>query len=460
MTEKHCKSYIDGTCVECDRLPAKVIQAEKKYDCEDIIGQFIGAERYDILVEDDCDFYAPSLDGSRTEQNIIFKYRKHIFTPEECELAYAGLKEAAQETQNRGDAAGPRGQILISEKRGGREWVTDYQREVLKWLQRPDNVLDDGQTLQDIQNKYKNRDQSTDTRGQVWLRSKVIDKLVKDETKYFGWFDRWVDDVMRLSRNEQRKDAAIIESYISVTNYAQGAMSGIAGYYDRYPRYPYGRPTSYTEKSKEDFEKSFPYLRKLDQCFRNLLPERWTNQRKAADKLDPKFVIDSTVFTTLTINYNWRTACHRDASDLPTGFSNISAVGRGWQGAEFILPEYRVAVKLEPGDLLLVNNHEGIHANEALIGDDNDRLSIVAYFREPMLDLGSYEYEATRRKYVDERRYNKEHPLQRHLWNGISQGMWEEKEWYDWLRNQPNGEAMLKEYHPEAVVENSLENFF
>ena len=215
--------------------------------------------------------------------------------------------------------------------------------------------------------------------------------------------------------------------YVSDTNYAQMAMSGIAGFFDRYPRTPYGRPTRYTEQNPDAFAKCFPYIAKSDRTFRQALPLRWRRQRAAADQLDERWTINGSVYTTLTVNHNWRTAAHRDAGDLKEGFSNIAAFtgpdGKGWQGGEFVLPEYRVAIKLEPRDLLLVNSHAAIHGNAPLIGNKNDRLTIVAYFREKMLELKSWEHEALRRQFVETRRLNPNHPLQRPLWNGVSEGM-------------------------------------
>jgi hypothetical protein len=87
-----------------------------------------------------------------------------------------------------------------------------------------------------------------------------------------------------------------------------------------------------------------------------------------------------------------------------------------------------------------------------------ERISFVSYFREKMLELGSWEYESTRKNYVADRRKNKDHPLQRELWNGISEKMWQETEWYDYLESKL-GKDQLYKYHPEAS-KSSLENFF
>ena len=71
-----------------------------------------------------------------------------------------------------------------------------------------------------------------------------------------------------------------------------------------------------------------------------------------------------------------------------------------------------------------------------------------------MLELKSYDYEVLHRQFVDERGLNKAHPLQRPLWNGVSPGMWESQEWYDYLHahnmSDPYGKA----------EEATLEGFF
>ena len=60
---------------------------------------------------------------------VFFKFRKNVFTKEECDNAYQGLRDAAVESQNRGIAAGPR-----AEKLGGRDWVTEYHHDILDFL--------------------------------------------------------------------------------------------------------------------------------------------------------------------------------------------------------------------------------------------------------------------------------------------------------------------------------------
>lgn len=427
----------------------------KKIDSEETLGTFITREQYsNRTITEDCDLYAETVDGIKNEENIVFKFRKNVFTKEEMDLAYAGLRDAATESQNRGMAAGPRGEQLGAEGRSNRDWVTPEQTELLSFLARPLNTFDDGTSIETIRESHK-KGSKDETRGQVWLRSAVTKKY----PEYHGWFEQWLSGLHNLSREEQITEANyVINNYISETNYAQSVMSGIAGYFDRYPRIPHGRVCAYNDKNPEKFKLAFPYLEKLNALFKEHLPIRWGNQRREADKLDPRFLVSDTVFTTLTVNHNWRTACHRDAGDLHEGFSNICGItgpeGKGWKGAEFLLPEYRIAVDLQPGDMLLVNNHGGIHGNDALIGDDNDRLTLVCYFREKMVDLKSWDYEMLRKQYVEERRQNKDHKFHRPLWNGVSPGMWDDQEWFDYMKSH----NMPDPYAKEAAA--SLDAFF
>jgi hypothetical protein len=423
----------------------KIIVAKNKLDCEHLLGQFLDESHFDTVINEDTDCYFFSED----EQNIAFKFRKNFFTKEEQEQAYLGLREAALPTQNRGLAAGPKG-----EKCGGRDWATEFQLRVFDLFQKEEentavevNIRDEVAILRE---RYK--DVET-TRGLVWLSA-----LVKQNNFVF---EEWLEGVLTLSVAERKEIAKETrKKYISDTTYANQVYSGIAGWFDRYPRIPYGRATAYTQNSYDKFELSFPFLQSLDRGFSELLPQRHAAQRAAADKIDPAFLVPETVFTTITVNKTFRTAAHRDAGDFSNGLSNLLVLSNNgnYSGGYLILPEVRVAVNVRPGDLLLVNNHEYIHGNTPIELHDEtaERISLVCYLREKMLELGTKEYEDHRYNYVESRRKNPEHPLQRYLWNGISEGMWEEKEWYDYLRKH-GGEEMLNKYHPKP---STLEDLF
>lgn len=443
----------------------KVIVAESKQDCEHLLGQYLDESHFDVVINEDTDCYMESIFGAESlgnEDRIAFKFRKNWFNQEEQDQAYIGLREAATESQNRGMAAGPRGELLGVDGRGGRDWVTEYELEVLNFLMDREAKLFDDNSIEKIRRKHAGvgRSKEDDTRGAVWLRSQVC----KVYPEYFGWFDKWVDGLSNKTEDEVVAEATkVATKWVSQTNYAKSVYSGVAGWYDRYPRIPFGRATSYTRDNPEKFALSYPFLQSLDRGYRELISSRWNNQKAAIDTIDPRFVVPDTVFTTITVNKSFRTAAHRDAGDFTEGVSNLLVIGSGdYTGGYLVFPEYRIAVNVRPGDLLLVNNHEIIHGNTEIKLDrpDAERISLVCYLRENMLELGSYEYETTREQYVVDRRSNKQHALYRPLWNGVSPGMWHEQEWYDYLESKLGREVVAK-YHSKAYeVSSTLEELF
>lgn len=452
----------------------KVIVAKEKHDASALLGQFLDESHYDILVEDDCDVYAPAdcnfsekascdqdcstCDNGTDESRIIFKFRKNFFSKEEQDAAYIGLREAATESQNRGLAAGPR-----ADKLGNREWVTAPEYEIIEYFKNPRANLFGNDPIEEIRNKHKSNPGKASNKNHVW----GIQAVKKDNFV----FNDWIEATKQLPVEQQIKEAIRIESkYVCQTTYANGVMSGIAGWFDRYPRIPYGRATSYTERNYEKFQMAFPFLQSLSRGFEELMPWRFANQMEAARKLDPAFLVPGTPFTTVTVNKTFRTAAHYDAGDLNTGLSNLLVLSNNgnYSGGYLVAPEYRVAVSVRPGDLLLINNHEVMHGNTPMEMHDEEaeRVSLVCYFREKMLELGSKEYEDCRYEFVESRRLNKEHPghknedgTVRNGWNGVSPSMWESDEWYDYCRTKL-GDDILSKYHPEVLEKNSLEGFF
>lgn len=447
----------------------KVIVAKEKLDCEELLGTFLDERHYDVLIEEDCDFYAPAPCGleernscelnlncsgcvkGQDEDTIIFKFRKNWFSKEMQDQAYEGLHAAAGASQNRGLAAGPR-----DDKLQNRDWVTEEQLDIIEYMMDPVDTVDGSDPIENIRQRHANVKKQAE-RGQVWLANKV-----KEENFVF---EEWVEKTRVLPKDKMAEEATrVANKLISLTTYANPVFSGISGWFDRYPRIPYLRATAYTENHREKFEKSYPFLQHLAKGFKELLPRRHAAQTAACDKIDPAYYVPGTPFTTITVNKNFRTAAHRDAGDLSTGFSNLLTLdnGKKYSGGYLIFPEFRVAVSVRPGDLLLVNNHEGIHGNTPIVPEEEgaERISLVCYFREGMLEGGSKEYEDCRREFVDYRRTNKDHPLWKPLWNGVSQNMWESEEWYQYLETKLGPEVLAK-YHPDSALNSAtLDEFF
>lgn len=418
----------------------KVIYLEKKYTNESILGKFLDESHYDLLLEEDCDVYKPlehTADAlgnkiEHGEHNLLLRFRKNVFSKNLVKMAYEGLCEAAGESQNRGLAAGPR-----TDKSTGRDWVTALQERLIDVLSGSLNTVTSDDPIKDAYDKFSNGNEVA-ARGRVWLTLK--------RPADFD-FDKWVARTSTLDYDGRLKEVERINDWISDTTYANPVFSGIAGFYDRYPRIPYCRTTSYTSNNKEKFEKAIPFIEEVSKQFANLVPGRFEVQKEAMSHLDESFHVGDSVYTTITVNKNYRTAAHRDAGDFRGGFGNLTTTYNGvdWTGCYLIFPEYRAAVNVKPGDMLAMDIHS-IHGNTEISSEsgNHERISIVCYMREKMNDCKSKVYEDTRFNFVESRRLNKDHELQRHLWNGISAGLWESEEWYRYLLD--NG---LHEYAAE-----------
>jgi len=186
---------------------------------------------------------------------------------------------------------------------------------------------------------------------------------------------------------------------VSNTIYAPPTPSAIAGYFERTTRYPYCRQTAFTGTEVEKWAQALEYIRAVNGVFASELPERYGVQKKRADATHPDFVIPQTAFTPLTINRNWQTAVHQDAGDLREGFGVMSVLQKGrYEGGYFVIPKYRVAVDMRHGDVLLADVHEW-HGNTKIVGSpDYERISVVFYYRQKMLQCGSAGEELERAK--------------------------------------------------------------
>ena len=185
----------------------------------------------------------------------------------------------------------------------------------------------------------------------------------------------------------------------SHTVQARPVPSGVVGFLDRVSRNQYCRMSTLTLDHYPAFKAAHPFVEAVSQQFERLAPERWAAQRRFIDEVSPDFYIPNTVFTTFTVNRNWRTAAHPDKGDYRPGFGVMMAMGR-FDGGELIFPKFRTAVDMRPGGLLLADVHE-LHGNGLLdVRAPHQRLSFVFYARENMRDCGSAAEELERVKRI------------------------------------------------------------
>tara|TARA_Y100001958_G_scaffold159682_1_gene162422 strand:+ start:7608 stop:8606 length:999 start_codon:yes stop_codon:yes gene_type:complete len=172
------------------------------------------------------------------------------------------------------------------------------------------------------------------------------------------------------------------------------------------------RLTHFTRENFDKYVEGFPFLHKINDLFKELTPDRYDNQFKQASE-QPKFQIDNTAFSTVTINRNFRTALHKDANDFEKGFGNLTVLEQGkYSGGYTIFPQYGVAIDLRQNDFAVMDVHQwhantkiyesksDIEYNKDIISDFKDnpkigtngiytkytRLTFVCYLREKLIN--------------------------------------------------------------------------
>ncbi len=185
--------------------------------------------------------------------------------------------------------------------------------------------------------------------------------------------------------------------------------SNVIGYFDRKDRNdPLGLPCRLTAFSKQETEKwnlTVPLIQAVSQQFQKLMPDEYQRQLQRAN-LCPEYVVKDTCFSTVTVNYSWRTACHRDKGDYQEGFGNIIVCEdmenpNSYRGCYTGFPQYGVCVDVREGDFLAMDVHEW-HCNTEFVENGApqpylkfkerdyknhwhfNRLSMVCYLRNNM----------------------------------------------------------------------------
>lgn len=142
------------------------------------------------------------------------------------------------------------------------------------------------------------------------------------------------------------------------------------------------RECRFNQDYPENYKKTIPLIKEIDEQYSKLTPEQYKLQRKKANQT--YFKIPGTSFTTITTNVNFQTTIHTDKGDDEEGFGNLAVIERGkYTGGETCFPQYGVGVDVRTGDVLFMDVHQP-HANLPIVKetDDTIRLSIVCYLRK------------------------------------------------------------------------------
>lgn len=206
--------------------------------------------------------------------------------------------------------------------------------------------------------------------------------------------------------------------------YSRPVPSAIVGSIDPGGIQKYCRLTAWTGDHVPEFRRLTPLLQGMGDAFREYVPDRYQVQREYVRRTAPEWIVPGTPFSTITVNNTYSTGVHQDAGDLAAGFSCLGVIRRGhYTGGRLCFPEWRVAVDMQDGDMVLMDAHDWhgntrlrcFHGLPELEGAEcpeckAERISVVAYFRERMAECGTAEQEharalalADRRSHLDER---------------------------------------------------------
>jgi Oxygenase domain of the 2OGFeDO superfamily len=185
--------------------------------------------------------------------------------------------------------------------------------------------------------------------------------------------------------------------------YAVPVSTSIIGAIEDVSVFKYCRLTAWTGANLPQWEYLQSMLQHVAGALQTYVPARYAAQAAAAAATLPAWVVPGTPFTTITVNNTFPTGYHTDKGDLDAGFSAIACLRKGtYAGGELCFPEYKVAVDMQHGDLLLMDAHDW-HGNAAIIcacdkavktlckNCQAERISVVSYFRTKMTKCGTPE---------------------------------------------------------------------
>ena len=149
------------------------------------------------------------------------------------------------------------------------------------------------------------------------------------------------------------------------------------------------------------YNKCVPFILDLNNSFKNHSIDQYHYQKI---RNNPKFTIENTVFSTITVNYSWQSAIHKDSNNGAETYAVISVVKdhtnlNDYEGGYLLFPEFNIGFNILEKDLFIGNTQKYYHCNSTItpvnkdiIGKWNEvditnywylnRISLVAYLKK------------------------------------------------------------------------------
>ena len=138
-----------------------------------------------------------------------------------------------------------------------------------------------------------------------------------------------------------------------------------------------GRPphlSNLTRAKPEYLSRLRPLIEEVNRIYAKYLPSFYEFQRRELKKTSQEFRMWHTAFSSAYMPVHLRSGYHGDESNLPGGMSALLSLGY-FTGGQLVVPRWRIAFELIPGDLLLFDGLQ-LHGNLPVAGD---RASLVLY---------------------------------------------------------------------------------
>lgn len=168
---------------------------------------------------------------------------------------------------------------------------------------------------------------------------------------------------------------------------------GVAGYFDDVAGLGC-RKVGWSARNDTKHKELINLCDTISNHYKEVAPVQYEYQK---NKVNKDFNMGDSIFSTLTLNYDFMTACHQDKGDLVGSLSTLTILEEledNYDGFYTGLPEYKLMFDIRDGDCLIFDAHE-YHCNteynvktDKLPIDDltgkpfAGRLSIVAYLRD------------------------------------------------------------------------------
>mgnify|MGYP006139912211 FL=1 len=290
------------------------------------------------VIRNNVDVYYLDDEGNEV---LLLKYRKNQISDELCDIGWKSYKDLAKPSRGRGASAGPidtEGQYFG--KRAvvhTKKWSTGYLKPAGKILKEELEVFD----FEEVKKRT------------LALNLEVLDEDSKEDLIY------------------KIVDSKKLVSSMKVNNQVASNPIGFYEESKNFAKLPC-RLTHFTRVNYDKYQEGLPFIQRIDQCFKKLIPEAHKKQLcKASEK--SYLQIPKTCFSTITINRNFRTALHRDAGDYKEGFGNLTVIERGkYQGGYTCFPQFGIGVDVRRGDFLAMDVHEW-HTNTPIYETDEDK---------------------------------------------------------------------------------------